>query len=168
MPFLCGAFFFMKQIPLTKGYFALVDDEDFEWLSQWKWNASVERNRVYATRSGGVGKAAIKMHRQIMGLTDPKIFCDHWDNWGLNNWRSNLRVATKSQNAMNRPIDKRSTSGFKCVSWFKKSNKWRAYIVVNYRQKSLGLFDCPVDAARAYDTAAKELHGEFANLNFKD
>lgn len=151
----------MKQIPLTKGYFALVDDADFEWLSQWKWCASVKDGKVYAKRTS----RSIMMHRVIMGVTDPKIKVDHEDLTGNNNQRNNLRIATHAQNLCNRAIDKRSTSGFKGVSWCKIMGKWRAYIVKNYKQTVLGYSECPRVCARTYNEAAKELHGKFASLN---
>jgi hypothetical protein len=155
----------MKLIPLTKGYFAQVDDADFEWLNQWKWQALTGKKRktVYAVRSNG--KSMISMHRQILGLTDPKVLGEHEDNNGLNNQRENLRIATQSQNAMNNRLYNTSKTGYKGVCMSDKPGVYRAYIVLNYKQKSLGMSDCPETCARTYNKAAKEMFGEFAKLN---
>jgi hypothetical protein len=156
----------MKQIFLNKGKIAMVDDCDFVELSKFVWTAIDDRGRWYAVRNGGKGKASIKMHRQIMGLTDPRVIVDHQNGNGLDCQRHNLRVATKSQNAMNTRLFSTSTTGYKGVSKCKKRGDYRAYIVKDYKQKSLGRFDCPVKAAKAYDEAAKDLYGEFCRLNF--
>lgn len=104
----------------------------------------------------------IRMHRLIMGITDPRIQVDHRDNDGLNNRRYNLRVASVHQNSMNtRP--RKGTSKFKGVCFQK--NKWRATIMHNYKSIGLGSFDSEFEAALAYDKKAKELFGEFARLN---
>ena len=161
----------MKAIELTKGFSAIVDDEDFEWLSKFRWCVRVISNgRAYARRRkyGSGPYRSEQMHRVILGLTDPKIIVDHIDGNSLNNQRSNLRICTHAQNCSNRGVDKRSKSGFKGVCWHGQMNKWRAYIVLNYRQKSLGLYDCPIEAAKAHDRGAIEFHGIFARLNFPD
>ena len=165
LAFVRPSIFKMKEIVLTKGFVAFVSDEDFEELSKCRWAAIKAPSGIwYASRGGGKRGVRVSMHRQILGITDPKIIVDHQNGNGLDNQRKNIRVATKSQNAMNRAIDKRSTTGFKCVSKYK--GKYRAYIVVGYKQKGLGVYNCPIEAAKAYDRAAIELHKEFANLNF--
>jgi hypothetical protein len=150
----------MKQIPLTQGLFAAVDDDDFEWLSQWKW--SVNRcagDLVYAARRNG--RKHEKMHRLIMGF--PSLDVDHKDGNGLNNQRDNLRIGTRSQNAVNRGPDQRNSSGFKGVSL--DHGRWRARIRIGRVLVSLGHYGTAEEAARAYDTAAIEHFGDFAYLN---
>ena len=160
----------MKHINIsTKTYpnmFAMVDDEDFEWLNQWKWRAGKDSNTFYASRTVSFGKNT-KMHRQILGLTDPKIFGDHRDENGLNNTRGNLRICNDKENKCNRGKQKNNKSGFKGVYWGKKSKKWHAGIRINGKSIHLGTFFCLIKAAKAYDKAAIKYHGEFAHLNFE-
>lgn len=160
----------MKKIELTQGKFALVSDHRFDELNQWKWTASFHEGKWYAVRTVGSGlfKKHIIMHRQIMGVTDPNIEVDHIDNDGINNVDENLRVCTHAQNNYNKGKNKNNTSGFKGVSWHKAGNKYRADINLNGKQTHLGLFLSAEDAAHAYDNKAKELFGEFANLNFPE
>jgi hypothetical protein len=153
-----------KQIPLTQGKVALVDDDMYDYLMQWKWQA--KRNRKsdlwYAYRSVWKGKPVF-MHRAIMNA--PAGFdVDHKDNNGLNNLRSNLRICTHAQNSINQQKHKNNTSGYKCVYPVRK--RWCAKIRYNNKNVHLGMFDTPEDAARAYDAKAKELYGEFARTNF--
>lgn len=155
----------MKQIPLSRGKFAFVDDEDFEWLSKHKWAALKRRNnRFYAVSK--IGGKSVSMHRIILGLTDSNIFADHKDNDGLNNQRHNLRPATKEQNQYNRGVNANNPTKRKGV------NRHRAKFQVRIRHLGekiyLGLFEDADEAARAYDAAARKYHGEFANLNFPD
>lgn len=158
----------MKEIPLTKGYVALVDDEDFERLSQWNWWAHLERNgeRVYAVRqirlpSGSRPK--IKMHKEIMGVR-PGFEVDHRDRNQLNNQRHNLRWATDSQNSANRVSRRLSGVGFKGVYPSGKAT-FRARILAKRKIRNLGTFPAAEDAARAYNVAALKWFGEFAVLN---
>lgn len=160
----------MKRIKLTQGKVALVDDEDYEWLNQWKWYASEGRNTFYAFRTGQVcGKnTAIQMHREILGLTlyDGK-HTDHIDHNGLNNLKSNLRICTTQQNHYNQN-PRKGTSRFKGVCWRKKLKKWSAQIQYKNRQTFLGYFLKEINAALAYDAKARELFGEFAKPNFRE
>lgn len=106
----------------------------------------------------------IRMHRQIMGEPEG-MEVDHSDNNGLNNQKSNLRIATHWQNLANRALQKNNTSGYRGVSWSKQAKKWWAQIYVDSKTVHLGLFDDVKEAARAYNEAAIERYGEFARLN---
>lgn len=147
----------MKLIKLTKGQFAMVDDYDYLWLRKIKWHTCKAKNTYYAVTSN----PRIKMHRVILGLGNRKLLVDHKDLNGLNNQRSNLRIANTQQNTYNSPSHKDSSSKFKGVSWDKSRQKWKARIGKKY----LGMFKIEADAAIAYNNAAKELHKEFAYLN---
>jgi hypothetical protein len=159
-----------KEIPLTQGKVAIVDDCDFEWLNQWKWLAHNNHNlNWYAKRTdyhGGLRKEVIIMHRLIIGAEKGQ-YVDHKDRDGLNNQRGNLRFCTKAQNAQNMELGSRNTSGFKGVSR-DHGKQWRATIRENNRQYRIGHFPTALEAALAYDVAAKRLHGEFARLNFPE
>lgn len=154
----------MKRIPLTQGKFAIVDDELFEWLNQWKWCAHKNRNTYYAERGG---KGHIQMHREILGLTygDGKL-SDHINHNGLDNRQSNIRICTNAENLQNQRPQKDKTSKYKGVRWSKVAEKWRAYIKKNKKWSCLGYFANEIDAAKAYNRKAKELFGEFACPNF--
>lgn len=166
------------EIPLSSkkypGLVALVDDEDAELVAGYVWCPVKDRNTFYAyAHVPGSGPSTttgkkIKMHRLICPDITGQI--DHADRNGLNNQRSNLRPATDTQQNANKGL--RSASGFKGVSWNKENQKWQVYIRVpnpdggRGTRRSLGRFDDPAEAAMAYDRAARELHGEFAYLNF--
>lgn len=163
----------MKEIPLTQGYVALVDDEDFEFLSKHKWYTHYDKGKPRYARGWAFcptskRKKYVFMHRVIMGISDPKVQVDHRNGDGFNNQRSNLRDATQSQNRCNMGFPKTNKSGYKGVSWKANCNKWVAQIRINNKKLHLGLFSCPILAAVRYDQAAKEYHGEFAFLNFKN
>lgn len=166
----------MKEIKLSqrskksknRGLVALVDDADFDYLNQWNWSGEKHRNTFYAHRVDTTGekRIKIKMHRLVVNITDPKVLVDHKDCNGLNNCKSNLRVCTSSQNAMNRASQKNTSSQYKGVYLNKDTNKWAAEIRgQNHNRKYLGLFVSENDAAIAYNEAAKIMHGEFAKLN---
>lgn len=146
----------------------MVDDDDWEWLSQWKWCASVCTHTVYAVRSfkDENGKRFITgMHRFILGLTDSKVFGEHEDGNGLNNQRSNIRPCTPAQNRMNTGCMPGSTSKFKGVSWNKRSGKWSCFIKINGEGIYIGRFENEIECARHYNLASKELFGDFAKFN---
>lgn len=157
----------MKQIPLSKGKFALVDDEDYEYLMQWIWFCKVDkRGREYAVRncSDGGKRTTLPMHRVIMNTPDG-METDHRYGDGLNNQRYNLRICTKNQNQHNQTPRSNTRSKYKGVDFHKPSNKWRARIMLNKRHIQIGMFESEVDAAQAYNFAATEHHGDFAHLN---
>lgn len=156
----------MKEIQLTQGYVALVDDADYDFLMQWKWHANRNKNKVYAMRAiHKDGKTKLYgMHRQILGLTDPSICGDHLDGDGLNNQRHNLRACTSQENVRNSK-SRGGTSRYKGVSWYPRRNKWVAYITGGGKRKTIGYFGSEQEAAMAYNKYAPVYHGEFAALN---
>jgi hypothetical protein len=161
----------MKEIPLTRGYVALVDDADFDWLSQFSWQAVLAKRKdgsirdVHARRGDNSIKKHFFMHREILGATNPKLDVDHKDRNGLNNQRGNLRLATRSQNSANGRHRINNKSGFKGVYWDGRWGKWQAQITAKGKLKHLGYFVDKQDAANAYKTAAKLYFGEFANVS---
>lgn len=155
----------MKAIPLTQGKVALVDDADFAELSKFKWMAVEDTRTFYAARhSPSKTRKLIYMHRVIM-KTPEKLKTDHIDGNGLNNRRKNLRICTDAENARNRQKPNNNTSGLKCVSFYKKSKKWQAYIGVNKKQIHLGYFKTKEDALIARISACEKYHGEFKRIN---
>mgnify|MGYP001616685408 CR=1 FL=1 len=157
-----------KLIPLTQGKFAIVDDEDFEYLNQHKWHACKRPTTWYAIRNihKPDGKQTmIRMHREI--LKPPSgLETDHKDGNGLNNRRYNLRVATCSQNQQNRRKIRGRTSRFKGVYLRRYNAKWGVAITVKRKTLHLGTFVSETQAAQAYDQAARTHFGEFAHVNF--
>lgn len=164
----------MKQIPLSSGYVAIVDDEDYETLMQYKWSACFNRAMMERTGEavtiyahGRKGGQMVSMHRLLLNAL-PGQWVDHKDRDGLNNTRSNIRICTPAMNAFNNPKRKSGsyTSQYKGVCRVKGNRKWKASIYVNGKAVSLGCFEDESDAGRAYDTAALAHAGEFAVLNF--
>ena len=157
----------MKSIPLTQGKFALVDDEDYDWLSVWKWTYS----HGYAWRNRRVNEinkypaSKIYMYREIAG-TPVGLDCDHVDHNGLNDQKANLRNCTHADNLRSGKARKGS-SGYKGVWRNEKLQMWAANICVVGKTIHLGSHKDEVQAAKAYDEAAKKYFGEFALLNFK-
>ncbi|MBN2134054.1 MAG: HNH endonuclease [Sedimentisphaerales bacterium] len=152
----------IRRIPLGHGLFAVVDAEDYEWLSQYKWHANRRGRKVYALamKNGRV----VTMHRLIMR---PRKGCvvDHIDGNGLNNRRCNLRVCTRRQNAANMG-PRGGASEF--VGVYRQRDKRGAQIVWRGKKYKLGSYDTDVEAAKARDRKAFELHGEYAYLNFPE
>lgn len=153
----------MKEIKLTQGKTAIVDDEDYERLKGFNWWAAKRRKAFYATRFSD-GKTVL-MHRQVLNIVKKEIKVDHRDRDGLNNQKINLRIATNSESMANRGVFKRSSSQYFGVHWHKLGKKWQARICKNRKATYLGLFSIESDAALAYNNAAIKLHGEFASLN---
>jgi hypothetical protein len=156
-----------REIRLTKGLSALVDAADFDWLSQWNWCANQGRYAVRQShredRADGK-RGFIHMHREI--LAPPVgMYVDHVNGDGLDNRRANLRVCTRQQNAQNGRGDLRAD---KLRGAFAIKDRWQAIIIANGHRHYLGTFRTQEEAARVYDAAARQLHGDFAVLNFGD
>jgi len=156
----------MKEIPLSQGFIALVDNEDYERVNQYKWYAGKYNHIYYAKRSIFLDNTTQRMHRFI--LNAPKgIQIDHEDHNGLNNQKYNLRLATNKQNGANQQKQIRHTSSkYKGVSWDKNRQKWMTKIKIDSITINLGRFENEIEAALAYDAAAIIHFGEFACLNF--
>jgi len=156
-----------RFIPLTKRQNAIVDAEDYDWLNQWNWCATWQKNSntFHAARRIGHKGQLVKMHNVIIGVCPPQQV-DHIDHNGLNNRRKNLRKCTNSQNMANRRTQSNNTSGYKGVSWNKRMQKWRVRIFANGREFCGGYYTQIEDAARAADKIAIIHHGKFAFLNF--
>lgn len=154
----------MKELKLINGQVALVDDEDYEWLSQFKCYLFKNKKNLYAEVR--TTKKRILLHRLIM-KAEKGTMIDHIDGNGLNCQKQNLRFCNNSQNLSNRGVNINNTSGYKGVcSPSVGRKKWKACITVNNKSIHLGCFDDKKDAAIAYDEAAKKYFGEFARLNF--
>ena len=158
----------MKEIPLSQGQVAIVDPDDYAWLSQWKWYAwlNPHTQSYYAVRNerGAAGvRDKVWMHRLIMGLKlGDERTVDHIESGNtLDNRKRNLRVCSDRENRLNSRVRRNRKNGsLKGVDL--KGGKWRARICVNWKQTTLGLFDSEVEAHQAYSQAAKELFGDFA------
>lgn len=152
-----------KRIELTNGQFAIVDDEDYEYLSQFTWHNAVG----YARRSLGYQKGGSKyiyMHQEIM-KTPKGMVTDHINRDRLDNRRENLRICTESENARNYKRRINKSSGYTGVNFNKTTGKFQAQITLNRKNIHLGVFECKHEAARAYNEAAIKYHGEFAHQN---
>lgn len=159
-----------REVRLSQGKVALVDDEDYECLSAKKWTLH-SCGYAYRWEPTPTGKRMVYMHRfiveRMIGAAIPdKHQVDHINMNGLDNQRGNLRMVTKAQNTMNRKRYRGSTSQYKGVCWNKKEGKWIAQIGLNKQRIRIGAFNNEEEAARAYDAKARELHGEFARPNF--
>jgi hypothetical protein len=156
----------VKELKLSCGRVALVDDDVFEQVKDFTWCSWARpgmRTR-YAMCGRMFGKPA-RLHRVVLGVTDPKVEIDHINGDGLDNRRENLRVSDRTGNNCNKPAYLSSKSGIKGVHWSAKCNSWIAQIQFNKVKYALGHFPTKEDAAAAYDRAAVALHGSFANPN---
>lgn len=154
----------MTLLPLSQGYFAKVDDEDFESLLKYSWQAKIgsrKGSQPYAY-NWKVGR----MHRFIMNC--PKdMQIDHINHNPLDNRKSNLRICTITQNLYNRRRKPHPKTKSRFLGVYPSLSKWQATIGVNYKRIYLGTYQTQEEAAKAYDVAAEKYFGEYANLNFK-
>lgn len=156
----------MKQIKLTQNKLALVDDEDYEYLNQWKWYYC----NGYAIRTMWLKEKSfkIRMHR-VINKTPDDLFTDHINGNKLDNRRINLRSCDKKQNMANSVKQKNRSSKYKGVCFHKRDNKWQAYIFDKHLKLNfIGYFYTEEEAGLAYNDMAKNLFGEFAKLNIID
>ncbi len=179
-----------RLVPLTRGLYAKVDPDMFYEVIKYKWHARKSTQTYYATstqyRNGR--RINIHMHRLVMqsalnakrsssvipakaGIHNKlpcNLLIDHINGDGRDNRRANLRLATSTQNNYNRRITSRLTSKYKGVDYRPSKKAYRARITVNKKKIFLGYFKSEIDAAKAYDLAARKYHKEFAALNFND
>lgn len=160
----------VARISLGRGLFTVIDYADVHLVADYSWFAENRGGNTgwYAVRNArkGEGDRLIRMHQVIVGTIPDGLEIDHIDCDGLNNRRGNLRVVDHTLNQRNKRLSERNTSGYVGVSFHKKSGRWRADINVNGRQKSLGTFTDPIDAAAAYDNAVRKYHGGIGRVNF--
>jgi hypothetical protein len=162
----------MKEISLTRGKVALVDDEDFEWLNQWNWCYRTPKSgknamgyAIRMTQKDHV-RTRIHMHRLIMN-TPPELEVDHINGNRIDNQKSNLRNCTHQQNIFNKTNLWNNTSGYRGVSLY-YSKYWVARITINVKISHIGTYKTAEEAAHAYDIKAVKCFGEFAGLNFPE
>jgi hypothetical protein len=154
----------VKEITLSDNTSVLVDDDDYERLSQWKWSAN---GNGYAVRNERYEPKKYRkqyLHRAIMNAKPGEIV-DHINGNTLDNRKDNLRICDLRGNAQNSRGKKRMYSQYKGVSFDKRRQKWVAQISVDTKNVSLGGFTVELDAALAYNKAATEHYGEFAQIN---
>lgn len=154
--------FSMKFIPLTKGKVAIVDDEDYDALKCFKWHYNSTGYAVGYVRIGPHKAIAVLMHRLIAG-TPPGKQTDHINMNKLDNRKCNLRICTHAENLQHRGKHNDNTTGYKGVSWYGPSKKFRARICYDNTRIYLGYFSTAKEAHEAYKIAALKYHGEFAH-----
>jgi hypothetical protein len=160
-----------RRIKLTRGKYAMVDVEDFERLNQYKWHCSHYgyAKRAAPNRTGkGRKQVIVYMHKLLCPVPEGKI-ADHINRNSLDNRKANLRPATQKQNVWNRKfIRKGGKTRYNGIRWDKNREKWQVRLTINGRRESFGYYADEIEAAKAYDMAAKRYRGEYAVLNFPE
>lgn len=154
----------MREIPLTQGKFAIVDEEDYPELSKYRWRIQAHR---YAAREGmgGDKRKQVYMHRELLGVPEGFVV-DHINGDPLDNRKSNLRICRQADNAKNQTKTRSdNSSGYKGVTFWKRDGNWKAQLYTNGKNINLGYFDNKHDAARMYNFWARDMFGDFASLN---
>jgi len=163
--------YFYRRIYLGQNEYTTVEPRDYYVFGKFKWILLGTGSNLYAVREAKIGPRETKrvyLHREIMKPKKRKLV-DHRNNDSLDNRRANLRLATHSQNVINRPKTKsKTTSKYRGVYFDKYRKNWGAVIRLHYKQRWLGRFENEIDAARAYDKAARKYHKDFARLNFPE
>lgn len=155
----------MRIIQLTQGKEAILDDEDYDRVSKYKWHYAHYPGGGYAkTNNKGNKPALLRMHRIVLNAKSGELI-DHINGNTLDNRKENLRIVNQSQNMMNTRLRSTNTSGYKGVCYDKRWKNWLAHIWKDGEQIYLGCFKDKKLAAKAYNEAAKEYHGEYAKLN---
>ena len=157
-----------KQIQLSQGKYTIVDDEDYEYLNQWKWCISADgyaiRTTQHKNEKGRYTSIAIRIHRVVMNAP-VGLHVDHINRDKTDNRKCNLRICTNAENLRNATLHSKNKSGYRGVCWHRITGKWVTQITVDSKKKFIGYFVCPIEAAKAYNKAAIQYFGEFANLN---
>jgi len=154
----------VRLVRLTRGAFALVDEADFDEVSQYHWHLHLADDKMYARRYDAETGRYVYMHRQLLGLkAGDGLFADHINGLGLDNRRANLRVVDAAGHSQNSRLRRNNRSGYKGV--FEYEGRWVAEIHHDGYRERLGYFDDPVRAALAYDEAARKYHGACACTN---
>jgi hypothetical protein len=153
----------VKIIKLTKGLEAIIDDDDYEYISRFKWSSDSDG---YAVRTFQRHKK-ISMHR-VINCTPVGMETDHINRNKLDNRKCNLRTCTNLENQLNKPIQKNNKSGYKGVCFCKRYGLWQAYMSINHSIKWLGYFDNPIKAAKEFDKNMREVYGNLVYLNFPE
>lgn len=158
-----------RRIPLTQGQYAIVDADDYYELIKYKWQACRSGNTYYARRMiyRNGKRIVIHMHRIVLSAPGGMLV-DHINGNGLDNRKVNLRLATPEQNSRNRCAMRGRSSKYKGVRYDRSRKIYRVWIRLNGKEVCLGRFKDEVEAAKAYDRAARKYHGEFARLNFPE
>jgi len=152
----------VKRLELTRGYYALLDAEDYEFARRFKWRAVIKGK--WTNAYGRVDGEDVFMHRALLKAKQGEQV-GHKNSNGLDNRRCNVRLCTQPENRRNNEVAAHTTSGFKGVCYSKRYRSWRATIGIMNRDYSLGSYATKIEAAIAYNIGSVEFHGPFARLN---
>jgi hypothetical protein len=159
-----------RRIYLGEGEWVILNEEDYYRYGNLKWTVSGKDGKFYAVRGVKTSPEEImitSMHREMMNALKG-VLVDHKNGNNLDNRRSNLRLATPTENSCNRRKMRDGTSRYKGVCFHRRRGKYVARIKIHRKSIFLGEFDSELEGAKAYDAAAKKHHGEFARLNFPE